>query len=542
MLMNRGRTQNNLIFLLPIIIFFLFELILKKIGINRVYNVIENVIFALIILIISAFFVNVILKKVYLRISYFVFTFCLFFETIYYYNFDAIFSSSSIFVLFETNASEAKEFFLSYLNIYNLIAIFLWIAVMYIGIFKITVSEHKRPVKLHNKIKWIFVVVLFLAFLKLTKFIVYNVPYLLIKTSAVYYQENQLLKVYGEENPVGNFLNVRRKNNLAEKELYIIVIGESISNDHFQLSSDYYRETTPLLNKIKNDLTVCTDVISPHAFTIGSLTKGFTLGNIENPQGKYEGSIIQLLNQADFKTYWISNQRPVGVSDTQITKIGKGAKTCTFLNIKHTSEKTPFDQVLVDELNKVVKEQGNKKVIFLHTIGAHINYEKRYPKSFNYFKDVPVTKYKRKNVYNTINSFDNVIRYTDYILYEIIETVKKQGGSSFVLYFSDHGQEVYDEIDFFGQSVDKMVTKNMYEIPLFLWQSEEHKKAKLIKNEINYKYMTDDLIHSIADLCFVHSKEIDTSRSIFNEAFKERKRIIKGNVDFDSDFNAAELK
>jgi heptose-I-phosphate ethanolaminephosphotransferase len=539
--MNTQRVRNILIFLIPIIVFFLFEIIFKKIGFDRVYNVIENVIFASILLIIPIYFKNLNFKKVYIKFAYFVFTFCLFFETIYYYNFDAIFSSSSIFVLLETNASEAKEFFLSYLNKYNLTAIVLFIIILLIGILKIDVTDSKKQTKAITKFKWTFVVILFLAFLKISKFIVYNVPYLAIKTSVVYYQESQLLKVYGDENQIGNFLNVNRLIDLPEKELYIVVIGESISKDHFQLCSDYYRETTPLLNKIRNDLTVCTDVISPHAFTIGSLTKGLTLGNFENPQAKYDGSIIQLLNQADFNTYWISNQRPIGISDTQITKIGKGAKTSVFLNIKHTSEKTPFDQVLVDELKEIVKEEGNNKVVFIHMLGAHINYEKRYPSEFNYFKDQPTTKFNGKDVYNTINSFDNVIRYTDYILHEIIEIAKEQGGSSFVLYFSDHGQEVYDEIDFFGQSVDKMVTKNMYEIPLFLWQSEYHKNSKVIQNQIDYKYMTDDIFHSIADLCFVSGQEIDVSRSIFNDAFKERKRIIKDSIDFDLDFKTVKL-
>ena len=110
-----------------------------------------------------------------------------------------------------------------------------------------------------------------------------------------------------------------------------------------------------------------------------------------------------------------------------------------------------------------------------------------------------------------------------------------------MLYFSDHGQEVYDDIEFFGQSVDEMVTKNMYEIPMFLWQSEEHRKLKMIKKEISSRYMTDDLFHSIADLCFVASDEVDISRSIFNDAFKERKRIIKDSIDFDSDFKDVKL-
>ena len=502
---------------------------------------IENFIFAAIILIVSIYFENQKLKKIYLRIAYVVFTFCLFFETIYYYNFDAIFSSSSIFVLFETNATEAKEFFLSYLNKYNLLLIILWLALLIFGLYRIKVPPIKIPLRHSKKIKFAGVVLLLLIFLKLTKFIVYNVPYLAIKTSLVYYQENKLLDVYGKENQNGNFLNVRRQNDFLEKELYIVVIGESISNDHFQLTNDYYRETTPLLNKIKSDLTICTDVISPHAYTIGALTKGLTLGNFENPEAKYNGSIIQLLNQANFETYWISNQRPIGISDTQTTKIGRGAKNSIFLNIKHTSENTPYDQVLVDELKKVLNDKGDKKVVLLHTLGAHIQYENRYPENFKFFTGIPETEFKGKNVYNTINSFDNVIRYTDYILKQIIDIAQRQGGSSFVLYFSDHGQEVYDDIEFFGQSVDEMVTKNMYEIPMFLWQSEEHRKLKMIKKEISSRYMTDDLFHSIADLCFVASDEVDISRSIFNDAFKERKRIIKDSIDFDSDFKDVKL-
>ena len=77
--MNTQRVRNSLIFLIPIIVFFLFEIILKKIGVDRVYNVIENVIFASILLIIPIYFKNVNFKKVYLKFAYFVFTFCLFF-------------------------------------------------------------------------------------------------------------------------------------------------------------------------------------------------------------------------------------------------------------------------------------------------------------------------------------------------------------------------------------------------------------------------------------------------------------------------------
>jgi heptose-I-phosphate ethanolaminephosphotransferase len=370
----------------------------------------------------------------------------------------------------------------------------------------------------------------------MTKLIVYNVPYLAVRTPISYFQEMQKFKAYGKENALGNFINVERKNVVNDKELYIIVVGESTSRVHFQLDSGYYRETTPLLNSIKDELLVLNDVISPHAYTIGSLSKGLTLGNTENPEGKYQGSILQLLNQAGFKTYWVSNQRPIGISDTQVTKIAKGANTSVFLNMNHTSEKTPYDEVLLKELDNIVLEAGNKKVIFLHMIGAHFYYEMRYPEKFNIFKDTPKTQFKRPEVYSTINAYDNAMRYTDSILNEVVKISKKQKAQSFMLYFSDHGQEVYDEIDFFGQTIDQMITKNMYDIPMFLWMSESYTLNNEIADNANKKYMTDDILHSIADLCGVTSKETDSTRSIFNASFKERKRIIKNNLDYDTYF------
>lgn len=535
--MNKERIRLSLVFIIPATVFFLFELFFAKFIISRFYNFVENLLFILVIIFISFLINKPSLKRVYLKLGYILLCTCLFFESIYYYNFETIFSSSAIFVMLETNSTEAKEFLFTYFNT-GIISLFvLFIVVLILGLIQINKYKIEIVTRTFVKLKWIGVVLFILFFLKITKLVVYNLPYLAIKTASVYYKEIQLLSVYGKENPLGKFTDIKFTRKTNNKQLFIVVIGESISKLHFQLSSPTYRETTPLLNEIKEELTVCEDVISPHAYTIGSLTKGLTLGNLETPEGKYKGSIIQLLNQADFKTYWVSNQRPIGVSDTQVTKIGRGATISTFLNIKHTNENTPFDQVLVDELNKIVLEPGEKKVVFLHMIGAHINYEKRYPDGFNYFKGIPNSIFKKKTAYKTINAYDNVIRYNDYILNEIINVTKKQEATSFVLFFSDHGQEVYDEIDFFGQSVDQMVTKAMYRIPMFLWQSENYRKINSIQNEINKRYMTDDMIHTIADLCHVKSDEIDSTRSIFNSSYKERKRIIKTNIDFDTDFD-----
>jgi heptose-I-phosphate ethanolaminephosphotransferase len=534
--MYKNSVKIAFVFLLPIILFFLFECFSGDIGIERFYNVIENLLFATVLIIMSYFIKSQKYKSLYLKSAIILFVICLYLETFYFYHFGGVFSVSSMFVLFETNNTEAMEFLIAYFNSF-IIFLTVFTLVLIIWSFR-RFNDGIKSLKVTKglKLKLILIVFSILLFLKLTKLIIYNVPYLAVRTPISYFQEMQKFKAYGIENAMGNFTNVSRKNKVHDKELYIIVIGESTSRAHFQLNNGYYRETTPLLKSIKDEILVLNDVISPHAYTIGALSKGLTLGNAENPDGKYQGSILQLLNQAGFKTYWLSNQRPIGISDTQVTKIAKGADTSIFLNMNHTSEKTPYDEVLLKELNRIVLEDGDKKVVFLHMIGAHFYYEMRYPEKFNIFKDTPKTQFKRPEVYETINAYDNAMRYTDSILSEVVKISKKQEAQSFMLYFSDHGQEVYDEINFFGQTIDQMVTKNMYDIPMFLWMSDSYRLNNELADNSDKKYMTDDILHSIADLCGVTSKETDSTRSIFNTSFKERKRIIKNNLDYDTHF------
>lgn len=523
-------------FFLLIALALFFELIFNKITEHLFYNLIENILFAIVLICPLCFFKNK-LKVYYLIISYLFFAICIYFETIFYYLFNASFSASAIFVMLDSNIQESKEFLSFYIDLPILFFTIFIIVLAVKGLFTFNKFQIKNQ---HNtkthKLKVLGLFFSILVFLKLSALIVFNVPYLVLKSSFEYYKESKLLSNY-KDNKTGDFTNVSRISK-QEKEIYVIIIGESTSRSHMGIYN-YYRETTPNLKKIKDELIIYKNVISPHTYTIASLSKSLTMGNYEDPENKYKGSILQLANQTNFKTYWISNQRPLGVFDSQVTKIGLGAHKSVFLNIEHTNEKTKFDEVLLEQLDKVFLEEGDKKLIFLHMIGVHINYKNRFPESFNFFKNIPKTVYNKKEVYSSINSYDNALRYSDFVISKIIESVRELDKNSFVLYFSDHGEEVYDEIDFLGHSADQVITKNIYEIPFFIWQSERFRKESNILIEENRKYMIDDLFHSIADLINVKADEVDNTRSIFNENFKERKRIIRDTIDYDTYFNKA---
>ena len=91
------------------------------------------------------------------------------------------------------------------------------------------------------------------------------------------------------------------------------------------------------------------------------------------------------------------------------------------------------------------------------------------------------------------------------------------------MYFSDHGEEVYDSIDFAGHPANGTFSFNMIEIPFLFWTSEND---KLSNDYLARKFSLNDLSHSMADLYGIRSAEIDTTRSVFHKSFVERQRVV----------------
>jgi heptose-I-phosphate ethanolaminephosphotransferase len=323
--------------------------------------------------------------------------------------------------------------------------------------------------------------------------------------------------------------------NVEDEELYVIIIGESTNRSHFGLYN-YYRQTTPKLNKIKDELLIYNNVISPHAYSIGALTKILTLGNYESPESISKGSIIQLINKAGFDTHWLSNQRPIGPYESLITKISLSSTKYKYITTEIAGKSKVLDGDLIQEFDKTLVNLTNKKnVIFLHMMGTHHQYENRYPSSFHKFKDTPKANFVTEESSKKINHYDNAIFYNDFLISDVIKKVKKLNKKSFVLYFSDHGEEMFNDLNIAGHNED-IYSKSMFDIPFILWESTKYKQEKKIEFVDERKYMIDDLINSIADLLDINAFEIDNKRSIFNQNFKDRKRIIKDTINYDTFF------
>lgn len=536
-MINPRKKYNKLIsvelfFFGAIVVSFLFEIIFCRFQFQRVLNFIENILFALLLVLPLCLIKGRVIKKYYFIVTFLFFIVILFVETSYYFIFNVNISPSAIYVFLETNYIEANEFLSFYINVY-LIFYAIILCLLFGSIFFIRNVDLRYVNRFFSKrIPVFFCTLIVFLILKVTALRHQNLPYLFLKSFYVVYYESGVLNtgVYHTDKGVFENVNVSNKGN---NKLYVIVIGESTTSRNMSLYG-YNRNTNPILSKQK-DISVFTDVISPHAGTTESISKSLSLQNYEKSSKTLAGSIMQLLNAANYETYWISNQQPVGFAETDITKVVYANRNKLYLNTEGTEELNQYDDVIFDKIDEVINtESDTNKVLFIHIQGTHFYYKNRYPNSFNFFKDKPKTKIaKQESEFKTINEYDNAVLYNDFIIDSIINKIKRKHAESFLLYFSDHGEEVFHTIKFAGHN-DDVGTLPMFQIPFLLWQSKSFKEKNIIQTDLDRSYMTDDLFHSIADLCGVNSPYVDLERSIFSEKYIKRKRIILNNKDYDS--------
>ena len=101
-----------------------------------------------------------------------------------------------------------------------------------------------------------------------------------------------------------------------------------------------------------------------------------------------------------------------------------------------------------------------------------------------------------------------------------------------MIYFSDHGEEVYDdpERNYFGHDEIRGSTY-MIEVPFVFWMSDAFKHdypqlVQRIEGAADRPYMTDDLIHTLLDILDISTPEYQPSLSLINKEFNaSRKRI-----------------
>jgi heptose-I-phosphate ethanolaminephosphotransferase len=318
--------------------------------------------------------------------------------------------------------------------------------------------------------------------------------------------------------------------NAEQPSTLVLVIGESTNRNHLSLYG-YHRYTSPRLSRIKKELAIFNKVASPRPTTIEALEQVLTFADQENPDlVMTKPSLMNMMKQAGYKTFWITNQQTLTKRNTMLTTFSQQMDVQKYMNNSRAQNSREYDENVFEPFQAALNDAATQKFIVLHLLGTHMKYDYRYPSEFEKFKDgKDLPGHFSEEQIPAINSYDNAVLYNDFVMSEIISMLKNKHTRSLMTYFSDHGEDVYDTPphNMLGRNEGKP-TAAMYTVPFIIWQSPEWQASQQVNlNEfVNRPYSTSHFIHTWADLTGITFKDFDPSKSIINKAFEKRPLLI----------------
>ncbi len=298
-----------------------------------------------------------------------------------------------------------------------------------------------------------------------------------------------------------------------EKAVVVLVIGESARKANFQLYG-YQRDTNPLLSK-QEGLKVY------QATACATYTTAGTKAILEP---KDSGDLYELLPNYAFRTgvdvsWRTSNwgEPPIHIDEYL---------TDTDLSDLYQGKSNDYDDILYYGLRERIESSKKDKVlIILHTSTSHgPKYADKYPKQFEVYK--PVAKNieeGEKNIGMLINAYDNTIRYTDFLLNSLINTLREmKDWHSAMIFISDHGESLGENKMFMHGLPMKLAPKVQYEIPFLVWTSDGFRTYKQTSSsqdapegELPAVLEQHYVFHSVLNLLSIQSPAYNKDYDIF---------------------------
>ena len=288
-----------------------------------------------------------------------------------------------------------------------------------------------------------------------------------------------------------------------EKAVVVLVIGESARKANFQLYG-YQRDTNPLLSKQK-DLKV---------YEATSCATYTTAGSKAILEPKNTDKLYELLPNYAFRmgvdvAWRTSNwgEPPIHIDEYVAD---------TDLADQYPDVDKNYDGILFAGLRERIESSPKSKVlIILHTSTSHgPKYADKYPKEFEVFKPVARNVEEgEKNIATLVNAYDNTIRYTDYLLDNLINTLRDMTEwKSAMIFISDHGESLGENKIFMHGLPMKLAPKVQYEIPFLIWTSKDFRDYKSELPEVLEQHY---VFHSVLNLLSIESPAYDKDHDVF---------------------------
>ncbi len=329
----------------------------------------------------------------------------------------------------------------------------------------------------------------------------------------------------------------------------VFVLGESFIKTHSDLYG-YYNPTTPRMREEqqRGNLFAFDDVVSPYNITTMAEKSIFSCNSIADGEQWFEKPIFPTIYKAAGWDVYVWDIQRNYASDAPFTfsvnAFLYNKKICDYSYTMACDKRFDYDADLVDDFFETVSPRGTHNLVVFHLMGQHVNARDRFPatKQFERFKTKDIRRdepYMTEEKKQSIADYDNATFYNDYVIGSIID--KYRDTNTVLVYFSDHGEEMYDYRDS-KTRVTGDDTANLlyyqYGVPMVVWCSDKYlqkhpQTVEHIQQALHRPAMTDNACQMFFSLSGLETPYYHPDRDLISPQYKPRKRIIDGH-DYDA--------
>ncbi|WP_394230686.1 phosphoethanolamine transferase [Shewanella colwelliana] len=308
----------------------------------------------------------------------------------------------------------------------------------------------------------------------------------------------------------------------GKPNLVVLVVGETARAKNYQYYG-YAKATNAHTSQY--DMVAFQNTTSCGTATAVSLPCMFssmTREEYEPRRARAQDTLIDVLDHGGINLLWLDNDSGCkGVCD-RVKHINIDLNSDPQLCDGHYC----YDQVLLNELDKALATPvEHDTMIVLHIIGSHgPTYYLRYPDEHRKF----TPDCQRSDIQNCldeelVNTYDNTILYSDYIISQVIQRLQAQQtvADTALVYVSDHGESLGESGMYLHGAPYSIAPSEQIEIPLLSWLSPQFSQENgidlncLKQQAASGTYSHDNLFSSLLGLMNVQSDIYKAQLDIF---------------------------
>ena len=346
-------------------------------------------------------------------------------------------------------------------------------------------------------------------------------PQNMIASFASYYKkkapkENLPLVMYGED------AVMQKAQATSLPKLMVLVVGETARAENFSLNG-YSKNTNPKLSQ--QDILNFSQVSScgtATAVSVPCMFSGMPRKEYEERLASHREGLLDIAQRAGYQVTWIDNNSGCKGTCDRVNQF----KIPEPIQQKWCKDKECFDDILIDSfkayLATIPQDDNRPRLIVLHQMGSHgPAYYKRVPAQFKVFKPTCDTNaIQGCSREALLNTYDNTLLYTDYVLDSLIETLKNTTKYQTALwYLSDHGESTGESGMYLHGAPYAIAPTQQTHIPMLMWfstvwQHQAKQQIKCLAQQGRQELSQDNLFPTMLSLLDVKSKVIDPNNDM----------------------------